>query len=121
MWAGGWAMRTLNLATYIAAGTLLALAATAPAWSAGGSPAPSGGNYDMPQRDRSPAEVAKDAYNAGIRYLKDAKEYEEDAQKAKDPKKVAKATEKSQKAYQKAQKEFVTAISKVPTMHEAWN
>jgi tetratricopeptide (TPR) repeat protein len=116
-------MRTKTVVTVsFAAGALLAGLAM-PAWSAGGGsmPASGGGSFDMPQRAATPEEVAKQAYNSGIKYLKDAKEYDEDAQKAKDPKKLAKATEKGQKAYQKALKEFTTATGKMPNMYEAWN
>jgi tetratricopeptide (TPR) repeat protein len=94
-----------------------------PAWSAGGSSMPSTGSssFDMPQRARTPEEVARQAYNSGIKHLKDAKEYDEEVAKATDPKKVAKATEKAQKAYQKGLAEFTTAVTKMPTMYEAWN
>src|SRR5262252_8410528 len=93
-----------------------------PAWSAGGGSMPSGNSsFDMPSRARTPEDVARESYNSGIKHLKDAKEYDDDAAKATDPKKVAKATEKAQKAYQKGLKEFTTAVTKMPTMYEAWN
>jgi tetratricopeptide (TPR) repeat protein len=116
-------MRTKKISMVsLAAGAVLTLSAL-PAWSAGGGsmPSSSSSSFDTPQRAASPEEIAKQSYNSGIKYLKDAKEYDEDAQKAKDPKKLAKATEKGQKAYQKALKEFQTATGKMPSMYEAWN
>ncbi|HYM36396.1 MAG TPA: tetratricopeptide repeat protein [Steroidobacteraceae bacterium] len=113
-------MRKLILTSFVTTGVLVGLFAAASAWSAGGGPAP-GGSVNMPERQRTPQEIARDSYNSGIKYLKDAKEYDDDAHKATDPKKVAKATEKATKAYQKALKEFVNAVAKVPTMYEAWN
>src|SRR5437773_632244 len=106
-------MRTQLLSSL--AGALLMTLIGAPTWSAGSSPMSGGGSFDMPQRQRTPADMAKDAYNSGISHLKDAKGYDDDAQKATDPKKLAKVQEKSQKSYQKALKEFNTAVAKMPT------
>ncbi len=88
-------------------------------WAAAGGSA--GGNFDMPTAQMTPEDQAKQAYNSGIKKLKDAVEYEEDARKATEPKKVAKAQEKAHKAYERALKDFNRATEKMPTMHEAWN
>lgn len=99
----------------------LMLSISMPAWSAGGAPMNGGSNFNVPAAQRTPADIAKSAYNSGIGYLKDAKEYEQDALKATDPKKIAKAQAKAQKAYKKAFNDFSTATQKVPGMFEAWN
>jgi len=114
-------MRTRTVLQFLASAVVLIIGA--PAWSAGGGGMPSSGtgNFDMPQRARTPEDMARESYNSGIRHLKDAKEYDEEVAKATDPKKVAKATEKAQKAYQKGLKEFTNSVTKMPTMYEAWN
>src|SRR5215831_17542133 len=118
---GRWAMRIRTILQFLA--SVLVLIAGAPAWSAGGGGMQSSGtgNFDMPQRARTPEDAARESYNSGIRHLKDAKEYDDEVAKATDPKKVAKSTEKAQKAYQKGLKEFTNSVTKMPTMYEAWN
>jgi tetratricopeptide (TPR) repeat protein len=114
-------MRLASFANSVVIGSLVASSVFAPAWSAGGGAAPTGGSFEAPMAQRTPEEVAKQAYNAGIRQLKSAKEHEDDAAKATDAKKAARATEKAQKAYRKALKEFTNATSKMPGMYQAWN
>ena len=113
-------MRNKFMVSYVVA-SMAALTVTAASWAAPGGAAPSGGSMDMPMPQRTPQEIAKQAYNTGIKHLKDATEHEEDAAKATEPKKIAKAREKTAKSYQKALKEFTTATTKVPSMYEAWN
>lgn len=111
-------MRNLGASVLVA---LLMLGASATAWCAGGGAMSSGPSNVEPERQRTPEELAKAAYNSGVRHLKDAKEYEEDAAKAADAKKIAKLQEKAQKAYQKALKDFTAATKQMPGMYEAWN
>jgi tetratricopeptide (TPR) repeat protein len=70
---------------------------------------------------RSPAEVAKAAYNSGVRSIKDAKEYDDDTAKADKEEKRAKYQGKAQKAYEKALAQFVMAVQQDPGMYQAWN
>jgi tetratricopeptide (TPR) repeat protein len=89
---------------------------------AAGSGGMSGGSMSMPSsRPMTPAEQAKAAYNNGVRYLKHADKYDADAAEATNEKKKAKAQKKAYKQYTTARKYFVTAATKEPTMHEAWN
>jgi tetratricopeptide (TPR) repeat protein len=90
---------------------------------AAGSGGMSGGSMSAPStRPMTPAEQAKAAYNAGVRYLKHADKYDADsADPTKAEKKREKAQKKAYKQYTTARKYFVTAATKEPTMHEAWN
>jgi tetratricopeptide (TPR) repeat protein len=80
----------------------------------------SGGSMSAAPRQQSPEEMAKNAYNDGVRAVKQAKKYEEDLAAAKDDKKP-KIAERLSKQYEKARTYFATAVSKKDTMHEAWN
>lgn len=91
------------------------------AWAAGGGQMSGSSNFDMPARQMTPEDQAKQAYNSGVKKLKDAVEYEADAVKTTDAKKIERANEKAQKYYEKAFKEFSLATEKMPTMYEAWN
>jgi tetratricopeptide (TPR) repeat protein len=108
-----------KLSGFVAA-MVLSLSLGETAIAAGGG-SMNGGSSDMSMPQSTPEERAKQAYNAGIRRLKDAVEYEADAAKASDPKKVAKANDKARKAYERALKEFTRATTEKPTLHEAWN
>ena len=88
--------------------------------AAGSSPMPSS-NMPMEQRERSPEELAKSAYNSGIKQLKRAANYEQDAARATKPEKQEKARGKAQGSYEKALEQFQTAVAHQPAMHEAWN
>jgi tetratricopeptide (TPR) repeat protein len=72
-------------------------------------------------REQSPQEQARNAYNDGVRAIKSAKSYEDDAAKATRDDKKVKATEKAHKQFEKARSYFAAAVTKQPTMHEAWN
>jgi tetratricopeptide (TPR) repeat protein len=88
---------------------------------AGGGGMDSGGMGSMPSaRAQSPEEQARNAYNDGVRAVKQASKYEEDVAAAKEDKK-AKASERMRKQYEKARGYFANAVSKQATMHEAWN
>jgi tetratricopeptide (TPR) repeat protein len=69
----------------------------------------------------TPEDQAKDAYNSGVRSIKKAQEYDADAAKAPSPEKAAKAQGKAHQAYSKALEQFIDAVSKQPSMYQAWN
>ncbi|HEY6618907.1 MAG TPA: tetratricopeptide repeat protein [Steroidobacteraceae bacterium] len=70
---------------------------------------------------RSIADAAKNAYNAGVRNIKKAKEYDAESAKASTPEKAAKAHLKAQNAYHDAVASFIDAVGADPKMYEAWN
>ena len=91
-------------------------------FAAGGGSIPSGPSAsNFEPREVPPEEKAKDSYNAGIKSVKRAKEYEADAAKAASPEKKAKAMDKAGKAYNKALEQFTDAVTNKPEMVEAWN
>ena len=83
------------------------------------SSGPSAANFEP--RELPPEEKAKQSYNAGIKSIKKAKDYEADAAKASLPAKKAKATDKANKAYNKALEQFTDAVTNKADMVEAWN
>ena len=97
--------------------------AVAPAGAAlahgGGSP--SGPSGMVTATPRSGVDAAKNAYNAGVRYIKKAQEYDAEAAKASTPEKAAKAHDKGQKAYHDSLGSFIDAVGADPKMYEAWN
>jgi tetratricopeptide (TPR) repeat protein len=86
---------------------------------AGGASTPS--MPSMPARERTPEELARAAFSAGVRQVKRADNYTEDAEKATKPAKRDKAQGKATAAYEKAVAEFQKAVSHSPANHEAWN
>ena len=83
-----------------------------------------GGSIDapsMPERQLSPQEIARNAYNDGVRAVKRADKYDKDAAEAVKESKKVKAAERAHKQYQKARNYFAAAVAKQTTMHEAWN
>jgi tetratricopeptide (TPR) repeat protein len=70
---------------------------------------------------RSGADAAKNAYNAGVRDIKRAQEYDADSAKASTPEKAAKAHDKAQKAYRDSLASFIDAVGADPKMYQAWN
>ena len=101
----------------------MAVIAVAPAGAAlahggGSSSGPTGMVTATP---RSGADAAKSAYNAGVRNIKKAMEYDADAAKASTPEKATKAHDKAQKAYHDALGSFIDAVGADPKMYEAWN
>ena len=83
-----------------------------------GSSGPSGMVTATP---RNGADAAKSAYNAGVRDIKRAQEYDADSAKASTPEKAAKAHEKAQKAYHDSLGSFIEAVGADPKMYAAWN
>ena len=91
------------------------------AWANGG------GGMRMPsaspsmQREQTPQQKARDAYNDGVRYVKRADKAQEGAGAQTDAGKKDKATHEAQEAYAAAHAKFTEATSLDPTLHEAWN
>jgi tetratricopeptide (TPR) repeat protein len=108
----------------IAVSTLALLALGSPQvfGSGGGSMrGPSVGSMDS-SPPRSPEQLAAGSYNAGVRYVNKAKEYDSDAAKAAgDDKKKAKALEKAAKTYASALEQFEKATEEDPGLYQAWN
>jgi tetratricopeptide (TPR) repeat protein len=75
----------------------------------------------MPQREITPEEQATASYNAGVKQIHKAADYEEDAAKAGTPEKREKALKKAGDAYEKALDSFQDATSFSPFMYQAWN
>jgi tetratricopeptide (TPR) repeat protein len=103
--------------------TTLAVAPVAIALAHGGGSMPSGGSPagTVTSTPRSADEGAKSAYNAGVKNVKRAQEYDADAAKASTPEKIAKAHEKAQKAYRESLASFIDAVGFQPKMYQAWN
>lgn len=84
-----------------------------------------GGSIDtssaMPSEPMTPEQIATDAYNAGLKIIKDADEALADAANATEPKKQQKAQERAKKYFGKAQKKFESAVGQNPFMYQAWN
>jgi tetratricopeptide (TPR) repeat protein len=70
---------------------------------------------------RGGADAAKSAYNAGVRNIKKAQDYDAESAKASTPEKAAKAHDKAQKAYHDSLASFIDAVGANPKMYEAWN
>jgi tetratricopeptide (TPR) repeat protein len=106
-------------------GILAIIAAmAAPAGAAlahGGGSMPSGPSGMVTATPRTAVDAAKNAYNAGVRNIKKAQEYDADAGKASTPEKAAKAREKAQKAYHDSIGSFIDAVGADPKMYQAWN
>jgi tetratricopeptide (TPR) repeat protein len=98
------------------------LAASTACFANGGGGMPSGNSASsFEPREVPPAEQAKEDYNAGVKSIKRAKEYDADADKASTPEKKSRAQEKAGKAYNKALEQFIAAVGNKPDMVEAWN
>jgi len=86
----------------------------------GGGSMPSSGP-EPSFRERTPAEIARSAYNDGVKLVKKAQKAEESAASATKEDKKAKELEQANKQYDKARQYFATAVSKQASMYEAWN
>jgi tetratricopeptide (TPR) repeat protein len=105
----------------IGLGVLVALGSGA-ALAAGGGSAPSGGgSFNMPERQMTPEEQAKQAYNQGVRAVKAADKLAKTADEATDEKKKAKALDKAKHQYENARGYFASALQRKVDMYEAWN
>ncbi len=106
-------------------GTLIVLAALGALPAAGadahGSGAMGGGSMPGNSGSSRPEDLAKAAYNSGVRDIKKAQDSDADAAKAANPEKSAKALNKAHSYYQKAVQEFIEAVGQQPSMYQAWN
>jgi tetratricopeptide (TPR) repeat protein len=100
---------------------ILALLLSGTVFADGGGGMSRGGSMDIPQRQMTPEEQAKNSYNAGVRSVKGADKLAKAADEATDEKKKAKALDRAKKAYEKARGQFAAAVQRQPQMHEAWN
>jgi len=105
----------------IGLGLVMALGAGAAFANGGGSAPSGGGSFNMPERQMSPEEQAKAAYNQGIRAVKAADKLAKTADEATDEKKKAKAQDKAQRQYENARGYFAAALQRKQDMYEAWN
>jgi len=105
----------------IGLGVLVALGSGA-ALAAGGGGAPSGGgSFNMPERQMTPEEQAKQAYNQGVRAVKAADKLAKSADETTDEKKKSKALDKAKHQYENARGYFASALQRKVDMYEAWN
>jgi tetratricopeptide (TPR) repeat protein len=105
----------------IGLGVLVALGSGA-ALAAGGGSAPSGGgSFNMPERQMTPEEQAKAAYNQGVRAVKAADKLAKSAEETTDDKKKVKALDKAKRQYENARGYFASALQRKVDMYEAWN
>jgi tetratricopeptide (TPR) repeat protein len=105
----------------IGLGVLVALGSGA-ALAAGGGSAPSGGgSFNMPERQMTPEEQAKAAYNQGVRAVKAADKLAKSAEETTDDKKKTKALDKAKRQYENARGYFASALQRKVDMYEAWN
>jgi tetratricopeptide (TPR) repeat protein len=95
---------------------------TVPVWSAatGSSSMPSS-MPNMPEREMTPEDRAKVAFNAGVRAVNKADKYAANADKANDDRKKDKAAKEASEQYSNARAKFEQAAQFAPTMPEAWN
>jgi tetratricopeptide (TPR) repeat protein len=110
----------INLGIFIVAASLV-IAPAGIGFANGGGSMSGGTGSAGGFRSSSPEEIAKNAYNSGVRSIKEAREYESDAAKASKPEKSNKALDKAHKYYSKALEEFTDAVSHQPAMYQAWN
>jgi tetratricopeptide (TPR) repeat protein len=99
----------------------IALAPVGATLAHGGGSMPSGPTGMVTATPRNAADAAKGAYNAGVRNIKKAQEYDAESAKASTPEKAAKAHDKAQKAYHDSVGSFIDAVGADPKMYEAWN
>jgi len=102
---------------------LIAVALGSGAAFAAGGGSSGGGNssFNMPERQLTPEEQAKQAYNQGVRAVKAADKLSKAADEATDEKKKTKALDKAKRQYENARGYFAAALQRQQTMHEAWN
>lgn len=111
----------LTLIRPVVLGALLA-AGTAPAWSASSGPSSGGSSMPtMPDRELTPEEKGKQAYNSGIRAANKGDKNAANAAKATDDRKKQKAANEANEQYSKAREKFEQAVQLAPSMPEAWN
>jgi len=94
--------------------TALVVAPLSAAFAHGGGSMPGGSSGMVTATPRSPVDAAKTAYNAGVRNIKKALDYDAEAAKASTPEKAAKAHDKAQKAYHDSVGSFIDAVGADP-------
>src|SRR5688500_3477365 len=87
----------------------------------GGGGSSGGGSFNVPERQLTPEEQAKQAYNQGTRAVKAADKLSKAADEASDEKKKTKSQDKAKRQYENARGYFAAAVQRKATMHEAWN
>ena len=106
----------------IGLGVLVVALGSGAAFAAGGGGAPSGGgSFNVPERQLTPEEQAKQAYNQGVRAVKAADKLGKAADEATDDKKKTKASDKAKRQYENARGYFAAALQRKADMYEAWN
>jgi tetratricopeptide (TPR) repeat protein len=105
----------------LAFGIAMAAAPAGAVLAHGGGSMGSGPSGMVTATPRSGADAAKSAYNAGVRNIKKAQDYDAESAKASTPEKAAKAHDKAQKAYHDSVGSFIDAVGADPKMYEAWN
>ncbi|HEX7416687.1 MAG TPA: tetratricopeptide repeat protein [Steroidobacteraceae bacterium] len=110
--------RTTSVFVVVALGAIAGAAYANGGGSMGGS---SSLSLDLPREQQSPADVARDAYNSGVREIGYADKLDVEAAQATDPKKQTKTLDKSRTSYQKALKQFENAVAAQNDMYQAWN
>ena len=100
--------------------TVIALFASWSAFGAGGGSMPASAPLQT-REPASPAELARAAYNSGIRSVEKGDDLLADAARQTDDRKAAKFRGKAESAYAAAIKKFARATELQPSMHEAWN
>jgi tetratricopeptide (TPR) repeat protein len=107
---------------FVAAGLALSGVAFQPLALAAGGGAMSAPSAPMPERERSPDDMARESYNDGVRYIHKADDAENDATKAAaDAAKHQKLADKSADYYRKALAKFQDAVQILPDMYQSWN
>ena len=111
-----------RLIQIVLAAALVTVAGTSPVFSAstGSSSMPSS-MPNMPEREMTPEDRAKVAFNAGVRAVNKADKYAANADKASDDRKKDKAAKEANEEYSAARAKFEQAVQFAPTMPEAWN
>src|SRR5262245_62099206 len=108
----------MRKAIYIVLVALLA----APAWSASTGPSSMPSSMpNMPEREMTPEQKAKIAFNSGVRAVEKADKYAANAEKASDDRRKEKATREANERYTEARAKFEQVVQLAPTMPEAWN
>jgi tetratricopeptide (TPR) repeat protein len=104
---------------YIVLSACVLISALPVAWAAGGGPMPMP-RMNGPQTSSS-EDLAKSAYNDGLRDVHKADKYQASAAEQTDAKKQEKAQREAREYYSSALVKFTQAVKYNQNMHEAWN
>jgi tetratricopeptide (TPR) repeat protein len=75
----------------------------------------------IPAEQRTPEVEARTAFNAGVKQIEKALQYEKDAGGVTDDGKRERLLKKSASAYERAAREFEKAVKNVQGLYQAWN